>query len=81
VQSGREIEEPKGKSLKDFEIRSVPKKEPPHNGQKAINSFGTIICPKKKKGKFWHKRQIMLSTVVPDRHLSEFIIRLEAIKK
>jgi hypothetical protein len=32
AQSGREIEERKGGSLKDFEIRGIPKKEPPHNG-------------------------------------------------
>jgi hypothetical protein len=80
MQSKRRIEEPKGESLKDFDIRCIPRKEPPHNGQKAINPFGMIICPKK-KGKCWHKRSIVLSTAVPDRHLSEFIVRLEAIKK
>jgi hypothetical protein len=26
------------------------------------------------KRKFWHKHPIMLSTAVPDRHLSEFIV-------
>jgi hypothetical protein len=36
----------KVESLKDFEVRGVPKKEPRHNGQKAINPFDTIICPK-----------------------------------
>jgi hypothetical protein len=46
VQSERGIEEPKGGSLKDFEVRSIPEKELPHNGQKAINPFGTVICPK-----------------------------------
>jgi hypothetical protein len=33
-------------SLKDFEICGVPEKELPHNGQKVINPFGTIICLK-----------------------------------
>jgi hypothetical protein len=33
-------------SLKDFEIRGVLKKELLRNGQKAINPFGTVICPK-----------------------------------
>jgi hypothetical protein len=46
VHSGHGIEEPKEGSLKDFEICGVPEKEPPHNGQKAINPFGTVICPK-----------------------------------
>jgi hypothetical protein len=36
----------KVKSLKDFKVHGVPKIEPPHNGQKAINPFGTVICPK-----------------------------------
>jgi hypothetical protein len=36
----------KGGSLKDFEVCGVPEKEPPHNGQKAINPFGTVICLK-----------------------------------
>jgi hypothetical protein len=36
----------KVRSLKDFEVRDIPEKEPPHNGQKAINTFGTIICSK-----------------------------------
>jgi hypothetical protein len=70
----------KRESLKDFKIRCVPRKEPPHNGQKAINPFGTVIFLKKKR-KFWHKRPIVLSKAVPDWHLSEFIVRLEAIKK
>jgi hypothetical protein len=73
AQSGRGIEEPKGGSLNDFEIRGVPRKEPPHNGQKAINPFSTVICPKK-KGMFWHKRSIVLSTTMSDQHLSKFII-------
>jgi hypothetical protein len=46
VQSRREIEEPKVGSLKDFEVRGIPEKELPHNGQKAFNLFGTVICPK-----------------------------------
>jgi hypothetical protein len=33
-------------SLKDFEVGGVPEKEPQHNGQKAINPFSMIICPK-----------------------------------
>jgi hypothetical protein len=33
-------------SLKDFEICGVPEKELPHTGQKVINLFGTVICPK-----------------------------------
>jgi hypothetical protein len=33
-------------SLKYFEIHGVPEKELPHNGQKVINLFGTVICPK-----------------------------------
>jgi hypothetical protein len=33
-------------SLKDFEICGVPEKELLHNGQKLINPFGTVICPK-----------------------------------
>jgi hypothetical protein len=33
-------------SLKDFEICGVPKKELSHNGQKVINPFDTVICPK-----------------------------------
>jgi hypothetical protein len=32
-------------SLKDFEIRVIPEQELPHNGQKVINLFGTVICP------------------------------------
>jgi hypothetical protein len=46
VHSGHGIEEPKGGSLKDFEICGVPEKEPPQNGQKTINPFGTVICSK-----------------------------------
>jgi hypothetical protein len=33
-------------SLKDFEVRDVPEKGLPHNEEKAINPFGTVICPK-----------------------------------
>jgi hypothetical protein len=33
-------------NLKDFKVHEVPKMEPLHNGQKAINPFGTVICPK-----------------------------------
>jgi hypothetical protein len=33
-------------SLKDFEIHGIPEKELPHNGQKVINPFGTVICLK-----------------------------------
>jgi hypothetical protein len=36
----------KVESLKDFEICGIPEKELPHNGQKVINSFSTVICPK-----------------------------------
>jgi hypothetical protein len=36
----------KVRSLKDFEVRSVPKKEPLHNRQKAINPFSTVISLK-----------------------------------
>jgi hypothetical protein len=45
TQSGRRIEEPKRGSLKDFEVCGISKKEPPQNGQKAINSINTIVCP------------------------------------
>jgi hypothetical protein len=33
-------------SLKDFEIHGIPEKELPHNGQKVINPFSTVIFPK-----------------------------------
>jgi hypothetical protein len=33
-------------SLKNLEIRGVPEKELPHNGQKVINPFDMVICPK-----------------------------------
>jgi hypothetical protein len=33
-------------SLTDFEIHGVPEKELPHNRQKVINPFGTVIYPK-----------------------------------
>jgi hypothetical protein len=46
VQSGRGIKEPKGESLKDFEVCDIPEKELLHNGQKVINPIGTVICPK-----------------------------------
>jgi hypothetical protein len=36
----------KVESLKDFEIHDVPEKELQHNGQKVINPFDTVICPK-----------------------------------
>jgi hypothetical protein len=41
-----ELRSQKMGSLKDFEICSVPEKELPHTGQKVINAFNTIICPK-----------------------------------
>jgi hypothetical protein len=46
AQSGRGIKEPKGGSLKDFEVCDIPEKELLHNGQKVINPIGTVICPK-----------------------------------
>jgi hypothetical protein len=46
AQSRCGIEEPKGGSLKDFELHGIPEKKPPHNGQKAINLIGTVNCPK-----------------------------------
>jgi hypothetical protein len=46
TQSGRGILEPKGESLKDFEVHGISKKEPLHNRQKAINPIVTVICPK-----------------------------------
>jgi hypothetical protein len=43
VQSEHGIEEPKGGSLIDFEIHDVLEKELPHNRQKVINPFSTVI--------------------------------------
>jgi hypothetical protein len=46
MQSGRGIEELKGWKFKCFKVCDIPEKEPLHNKQKAINPFGTVICPK-----------------------------------
>jgi hypothetical protein len=55
-------------SLKDFELCGIPEKEPWHNRQKVINPFDHL--PEVKR-KFWHECPIVLSTEVPDQHLSE----------
>jgi hypothetical protein len=67
-------------SLKDFEIRSVLKKEPLCNGQK-LSTRSTCSFARSKEGKFLHKCPIMLSIAVPDQHSLEHNVRSEDIKK
>jgi hypothetical protein len=78
--SDTESRSQKGGSLKDFEVCGVLEKEPSHNRQKTYQPVRHGHLPEVKR-KFWHRRPIMLSTEVPDQHLSEPSVRLEAIKK
>jgi hypothetical protein len=70
----------KGERLKDFEVHGVPEKEPPHNGQKSYQPVQHDHLPKEKR-KFWYKCPIVLSTAMPNRHLSEHSVRSEGVEK
>jgi hypothetical protein len=65
------------RSLKDFEIHGVHKKEPASNGQKSYQSDRQDHLHEVLR----QDGMIMLSVAVSDRHLSKPSVRSEVIKK
>jgi hypothetical protein len=78
--SGHGIEEPKGWKFKRFWSPRRPREGTAAQRRKCYQPVRHGHLPEVKR-KFWHKCPIVLSSAVPNRHLSESSVRLEAIKK